>query len=113
MRPNPTMAPTMEWVVDTGSERQVAKLTQRAAESRAERAPRMASRGSAMAPGATIPWRMVSVTWEPMKVAPTTLRVAAITTACRTVIALAPTAEAMELARSFAPMFQAMYSPMA
>ena len=39
MMPNPIMAPTMEWVVDTGSDFQVAKLTHRAAASKAEKAP--------------------------------------------------------------------------
>ena len=39
MMPKPIMAPTIEWVVDTGSDFQVANDTHRAAASRADRAP--------------------------------------------------------------------------
>ena len=37
--PKPIIAPTIEWVVETGSDFQVAKLTQSAAARRAESAP--------------------------------------------------------------------------
>ena len=106
--PKPIMAPTIEWVVDTGSDFKVEKLTHSAAARSAEREPISARWGSVRISVDTIPLRIVSVTWEPMKVAPTMLRIPAITMACRRVIALAPTDEAMELATSLAPMFQAM-----
>jgi hypothetical protein len=106
--PKPIMAPTMEWVVETGRDFHVAKETQRADASRAARAPIRAMWGSVRTSVETIPFRMVSVTWEPIKTAPTMFRMPAMNTACRMVIALAPTADAMEFATSLAPMFQAM-----
>jgi len=108
MIPKPIIAPTIEWVVETGNDFQVAKLTQRAAASKAEKAPIRATCGSDMISVDTIPLRMVSVTCEPMKTAPRIFRIPAINTAWRMVIAFAPTAEAMELATSLAPMFHAI-----
>ena len=78
MIPKPIIAPTIEWVVDTGSDFQVAKLTQRAAASRADSAPTRATWGSAKISVETMPLRMVLVTWEPMKTAPTTFKIPAI-----------------------------------
>src|SRR6056297_3170463 len=106
--PNPTIAPTMEWVVETGRDRQVANETHREAESRAERAPSRAIWGSLITSVDTMPFRMVSVTWDPIKAAPTIFNMPAIKIAWRRVMAFAPTAEAMELATSLAPMFQAI-----
>ncbi len=106
--PNPIMAPTIEWVVDTGSDFHVAKETHRAAASIAERAPTRARWGSVRMSVETIPFLIVWVTWEPRKVAPTTFRIPAINTAWRMVIAFAPTEEAIEFATSLAPIFQAM-----
>ncbi len=58
--------------------------------------------------GRTIPLRMVSVTWAPTRTAPRNSQIAAAITAFRTVSDLEPTAAAIELATSLAPMFQAM-----
>ena len=76
--PNPIMAPTMEWVVDTGSDFQVANETHRAADRSADRAPTSAKFGSVKTSVEMIPLRMVLVTWVPMNVAPTILRIPAI-----------------------------------
>ena len=81
MIPNPIMAPTIECVVETGNDFQVAKPTQRAAASRAESAPIRATCGSAIISVDTIPLRMVLVTCDPMKTAPTTFKIPAIKTA--------------------------------
>ena len=106
--PNPIMAPTMEWVVDTGSDFQVAKLTHKAAARSAEKAPSNARCGSDRTSVETIPLRMVLVTCAPMNVAPTQFRIPAMKTAWRMVMALAPTADAMEFATSLAPIFHDM-----
>ena len=108
MIPKPIMAPTMEWVVETGSDFHVARLTHRDAASRADSAPSNAVWGSVIISGDTIPLRMVLVTCEPMKVAPTMFSMPAMNTACFKVMAFAPTADAMELATSLAPMFHDM-----
>ena len=108
MMPNPIMAPTIECVVETGRDFQVAKLTHSAAASRADKAPIRAIWGSVIMSVETIPLRIVLVTWEPIKVAPKIFKMPARNMAWRIVIALAPTAGAMELATSLAPMFQAM-----
>jgi len=52
----------MAWVVDTGSERQVAKLTHNAAASIAASAPARATWGSDITSVETMPLRMVLVT---------------------------------------------------
>ena len=108
MMPKPIIDPTIEWVVDTGRDFQVAKLTQSAAASNADSAPMRATCGSDKISVDTMPLRIVWVTCEPMKTAPTTFNIPAIKMAWRIVIALAPTAEAIELATSFAPIFHAM-----
>ena len=78
MMPKPIMAPTIEWVVDTGNDFQVAKLTHSAAASIAASAPIRATWGSDKISVETIPLRMVLVTCEPMKTAPTTFKIPAI-----------------------------------
>ena len=108
MIPKPIIAPTIEWVVETGKDFQVAKLTHREAASIAESAPIRTRWGSFRISVETIPLRIVLVTWEPINTAPMTFNITAINIACRIVTALAPTTGAMELATSLAPMFQAM-----
>ncbi len=97
MMPKPIMAPTIEWVVETGSDFQVAKLTHRAEASRAASAPIRSRCGSPRRSVETVPLRIVLVTWAPIKVAPRQLRMPATKMARRMVRALAPTAEALEL----------------
>ena len=110
-RPNPVIAPTMECVDDTGSEVSVAMSTQAAAANRAANMPIISSFGSVMASGLMIPLLMVAVTCEPRTTAPTKFRIPAMNTAWRTVMARAPTAEAMEFATSLAPRLKAMRKP--
>ena len=115
--PNPATAPTIEWVVETGIPVQVAKLSQIAADNKAADIPitRSAAGSPSSKPcidtraeGSTIPLRMVSVTWEPTKTAPANSQIPAAMTACLTDKAPEPTASAIELATSLAPMFQAI-----
>ena len=56
----------------------------------------------------TMPPLIVPATWGPKSTAPAKFRMPAMSTACLKVIAFAPTAVAMELATSFAPMLHAM-----
>ena len=67
MMPKPIIDPTIEWVVETGKDFQVAKLTHRAAASKAESAPIRAKCGSVMMSVETIPLRMVLVTCKTQK----------------------------------------------
>ncbi len=106
--PKPIMAPTTEWVVDTGNCCQVAKKTQKLAARRAASRPRATVWGSVRTDGSTMFFRMADVTCDPIKAAPTKSRIPAMNTACRSVMALAPTGAAMALATSLAPMVQAM-----
>ena len=115
--PKPATAPTMECVVDTGIPAQVAKLSQMAAERRAADMPMTRSAAAspsimpgkeARAAGSTMPLRIVSVTWEPTRTAPANSQIPAAITAFFTERAPEPTASAMELATSLAPMFQAI-----
>ncbi len=78
MIPKPIINPTIEWVVETGNDFQVAKLTQSAAASKADSAPMRATWGSAKISVETMPLRMVLVTCEPMKTAPTTFKIPAM-----------------------------------
>ena len=108
-KPKPTTAPTMEWVVETGIPRAVATWSQMAAASRAEVMPQRMRLGlGAKTAGSTMPFRTVSVTWEPTRTAPASSKTAAMITACFRVKAPDPTEVPMALARSLAPMFQAM-----
>ena len=60
--PNPIKAPIIEWVVEIGKDFQVAKVIQNPAAKRADTKPIMASLGSWIKEGSTIPFRTVSVT---------------------------------------------------
>ncbi len=64
----PTMAPTMEWVVDTGQPRILAINSQVPAARRADSIPKTRRSGfSAMMTGSTMPLRMVEVTSPPAR----------------------------------------------
>ena len=64
--PKPIIAPTIECVVETGRDFQVAKLTHSAAASIAESAPMRTRWGSVRISVETIPLRIVLATWEPI-----------------------------------------------
>ena len=110
-KPKPRMLPTMEWVEDTGKAVSVAASTQTPAESRAANMPIMRILWSGIMAGLMMPLLMVAVTWEPSTTEPRKLSGAAMSTAWRTLMALEPTAVAMELATSLAPRLKAMRKP--
>jgi hypothetical protein len=105
----PTMAPTMEWVVETGQPNLEATVSHTAAASSAASIPSIRTSGSpTRALESMMPLRMVDVTSPPARKAPRNSNTAAIRIACFTVMARAPTEVAMALATSLAPMPQAM-----
>ena len=110
----PTMAPTMEWVVETGQPRADANASQQPAASKAASMPNTSSSGlSAICDGSTMPLRMVRVTLPPASAAPANSNTAATMIAVVTVIAPEPTEVPSALATSLAPMPQVMKTPKA
>ena len=69
MIPEPIMAPTIEWVVETGKDFQVEKFTHKEAASIAESAPISTIWGSVRISVETRPLRVVLITWEPINTA--------------------------------------------
>ena len=111
-RAKPTIAPTMEWVVDTGQPRWDATSSQVPAASKAANMPKTNWSGSpANKSASTMPLRTVEVTSPPANTAPANSKMAATSIAPRTVRTLEPTDVAMALATSLAPMPQAMNNP--
>ena len=104
----PTIAPTIEWVVETGQPTRDATVNHMAAANRAESMPYSRMLASPIAPESIIPLRIVEVTSPPARKAPRNSKIAAIMIACLTVIALEPTDVAIAFATSLAPMPQAM-----
>ncbi len=105
----PTMAPTIECVVETGQPLRLAIKSQVPAASSAESMPNTSSFGSsAISPVSTMPRRIVEVTSPPARTAPRNSKMAATSIACLIVSALDPTDVAIALATSLAPMPQAM-----
>ena len=100
--------PTTACVVDTGAPSQVARLTQRADETRAAIIAHTKTLGSETAAGSTMPLDMVLTTSPPATSAPALSKTAAMASAAVIVSALAPTAGPTLLATSFAPMLSAM-----
>src|SRR6056297_959635 len=108
----PVTAPTIEWVVETGQPYFEAISSQVPAASSDASMPNTSRSGvAANRLASTMPLRMVEVTPPPASTAPENSKMAAMITACRIVIDLDPTAGAMALATSLAPIPQAMNSP--
>ena len=64
----PTIAPTMEWVVETGQPRTLAIISQAPAANRADIIPYTSNSGeSASSSGSIMPLRMVAVTSPPAR----------------------------------------------
>ena len=100
----PTMDPTIECVVETGSSRKVASASHRPDESIAQSIMYISNSGEYVyASTLAIPLRIVDVTPEPSSMAPPNSKIAATMTACRSDSALEPTEVANELATSLAP----------
>src|SRR5690606_18529531 len=109
---NPMIAPTMEWVVETGHPRRLAISRQHPAARGADSMPETSRCGvSVMGAGSTMPLRMVAVTSPPARYAPRNSNIMAITIACRMVKAREPTEVPMALATSLAPIPQAINTP--
>jgi len=109
-RPKPRTAPTIEWVVETGSLYKVARVIQSPAMRIDENAPIVIRCWSRSSMG-TIPFAIVVVTLLPKNTAPENSRIPASTITCFIVRALLPTEVPIAFARSFAPIFHAIYSP--
>ena len=110
----PTIAPTMECVVDTGQPRWVATSNHTPAASRDDNIPYTSNSGFCSSPEFSrlmMPLRTVSVTSPPASAAPANSNTIAMRTACLMVIARAPTEVPMALATSLAPTPQAMKKP--
>jgi len=109
---NPTMAPTIECVVETGQPFWDAMSSHVPAASNAASIPYTSSSGvPASSSASTMPLRMVDVTSPPASTAPRNSNTAATSIACLIVSALEPTEVAIALATSLAPMPQAMNRP--
>ena len=106
--PAPNTPPTMEWVVETGAFRMVARLIHAAAARRTAIITRTKSSTCISGSGVTIPFEIFETTSPPARRAPTVSHTAAITRAAAIVSALLPTAGPILLATSLAPMFSAM-----
>ena len=103
------MAPTIEWVVDTGQPNLEANVSQTAAARRADSMPMTSRLGSfSSASASMMPLRIVDVTSPPARNAPRNSNTPAITMATPTVMAPEPTDVPIEFATSFAPIAQAM-----
>ena len=91
----------------------MAKFTHIAAEINAANIAQIKISGSPTADGSIIPFEMVPTTSPPAKRAPALSKIAAIIRAPVMDMALAPTAGPTLLATSFAPIFNAIYAPIA
>ena len=111
--PAPITPPTTECVVETGAPTHVAKLTHSADEIRAAIIAQMKISLSDTEDGSMIPLEIVETTSPPASNAPAVSHTAAIAIAPPIVRAFAPTAGPMLFATSFAPMFTAIYAPIA
>ena len=108
----PTMAPTMECVVETGHPLMLAIRSHVAAASSADSMPNTSNSGvSVSTAGSMIPLRFVEVTSPPARYTPANSKIAAMMMACFNVRALEPTEVPMAFATSFAPIPQAMKRP--
>ena len=108
----PTMAPTIEWVVETGQPFAEASASQQPAASRAASIPKIRISGrSAIWFGSIIPLRIVLVTLPPARAAPANSKMAATMMAVRTVMAPDPTEVPSALATSLAPIPQVIKTP--
>merc|ERR1711990_279612 len=106
--PTPSVAPTTEWVVETGMARKVAPSTHRPEPTLTIDMPVASTYGSCVKYlTSTIFLRMVSVTSLPSATTPTNSKMHAIRHACLCVTVPAPTALAKALATSLAPMVKA------
>ena len=109
---NPTIAPTIECVVDTGHPFELAIRSHKPAAKSEESMPIINIFTSSLyIEGSTIPFLIVEVTSPPAKYAPKNSNIAAIITACLRVIALLPTEVPIALATSFAPIPNAIKKP--
>ena len=106
--PAPITPPTIEWVVETGAFKKVARLIHSAAANRALSIRFRKSVAVTPSPGLMMPLATVCTTSPPARIAPALSQTAAITTAAVTVNTLPPTAGPILLATSFAPIFSAM-----
>ena len=106
--PAPMTPPTTECVVETGAPTQVARLIQSAADNSAAIMPQMKTVAVPMLSVLMMPLAMVETTSPPAISAPALSKIAAIAMAPPMVRVFAPTAGAMLLATSFAPMLSAM-----
>ena len=111
VRPAPRIPPTIEWVVETGELKKVAKLIQRAAASNALNIKYLNCVVFINSPGDIIPFETVLTTSPPANKAPELSQTAAIITAVPTDITFPPTAGPILFATSFAPIFSAIYPP--
>jgi len=112
--PNPTTAPTIECVVETGHDIHVAINNQVPAANSAAIMPHAKMYGAcsgeywfAISIGSKMPLRTVFETLDPTMYAPANSKIAAKTTAHFRVRAPEPTEVPIALATSLAPMFQA------
>ena len=111
--PEPIMAPTIECVVETGAPTAVAMFSHKAAANNAAIINQTKVSESGIKLGSIMPLRMVPTTSPPAINAPAASKIAAMTNAPTSVKALEPTAGPTLLATSFAPIFIAIYAPMA
>ena len=106
--PPPKTPPTIEWVVDTGAFKIVARFIQSAADNNAASIMIWNLPTSSASPGDTIPLATVFTTSPPASNAPAASQIAAMITAVATVKTFPPTAGPILLATSLAPMFIAI-----
>ena len=110
--PNPTIAPTIECVVETGQPREDAINSQVAAAKSEASIPYTSNSGlDTNDPESRMPFRTVAVTSPPARTAPANSNIIAITTACLNVIAPEPTDVPIAFATSLAPIPQAINKP--
>ncbi len=110
--PKPTIAPTIECVVDTGQPKFDAIISQVPAAKSDANIPYTNKCGLSVKIAASrIPLRMVAVTSPPARIAPANSKIMAIMIACLMVIAPEPTEVPMAFATSFAPTPQAINKP--
>ena len=106
--PAPITPPTIECVVDTGAPTEVAKLSHKAADSKAAVIAQINISGFDIKAGSIIPFLIVLTTSPPAINAPAASNIAAIIIAHIKVKAFDPTAGPTLLATSFAPIFIAI-----
>ena len=105
--PNPTIAPTIAWVVETGKPNRVAPTNSVPAAASEPNIPYI-SWSRSTNDTSSIPLRTVSVTCPPAKNAPANSKIAATRIAPQTVRAPDPTLVPIALATSLAPIAQAI-----